>query len=509
MTEAWPALCTLLALAVLLALIIRYQLSAFVALLVVSLGLGLAAGMTPTTVIATVSRGIGDIMREVAVILALGAMLGRILEASGGAEVIAQRLIGVFGQRNASFALLIASYLVGLPILFNVGFLVLIPIVYRLQRQTGQSLLYFLLPVAFSLGMTHSLVPPHPGIVGAVGFLSGAEPVRKGPAKTTEAAPAGKVETNLTQREDPVAKRNRVMIETIIFGALMSLPLAMFGWFVAGRAWANRQHVVSPEHLAGKMEETRAGPEASFVAALAVVTLPLILSVIGFGSQLMDQLGALPAWTTQPLFASTDLPVYLKVLAHTPLDWLKFLGTPTMALLVPTGLAFWLLGGRLGFDRVKLSKIAEKALQDVGAMLFLFGAAGAFKEVIVQSGAGDWIAQTVAALPISRVATAYFVAAMVRVALGSATAAILTASSLLVGVVSQMPGQETLMVLAVANGVTFMTQPADSGFWMIKEYGNVSVRDVMMKFNACRISMSVGGLVILLVYEWLVVSGEW
>jgi H+/gluconate symporter-like permease len=107
----------------------------------------------------------------------------------------------------------------------------------------------------------------------------------------------------------------------------------------------------------------------------------------------------------------------------------------------------------------------------------------------------------VAALPISRVATAYFVAAMVRVALGSATAAILTASSLLVGVVSQMPGQETLMVLAVANGVTFMTQPADSGFWMIKEYGNVSVRDVMIKFNACRISMSVGGLIILLVYE--------
>jgi Gnt-I system low-affinity gluconate transporter len=347
--------------------------------------------------------------------------------------------------------------------------------------------------------MTHSLVPPHPGIVGAVGFLSGAEPVRKD-GKTAPPSPVATPSDGVSS-ESPVARRNRVMIETIIFGALMSLPLAIFGWFVAGRAWASRQHVVSPEHLAGKMEETRAGPEASFAASLAVVTLPLILSIVGFGSQLMEQLGALPAWTTQPLFAATELPPYLKVLSHTPLDWMRFLGTPTMALLVPTGLAFWLLGGRLGFDRVKLSKIAEKALHDVGAMLFLFGAAGGFKEVIVQSGAGDWIAQTVAALPISRVATAYFVAAMVRVALGSATASILTASSLLVGVATQMPGQETLLVLAVANGVTFMTQPADSGFWMIKEYGNLNVRDVMTKFNACRISMSVGGLLILLAYE--------
>jgi Gnt-I system low-affinity gluconate transporter len=507
MSEAWPALCTLIGLILLLALIIRGQLSAFVAMVVVSIGIGLAAGMSPSTVVETVSIGVGGIMKEVAIILALGAMLGRILEASGGAEAIAQKLIDALGQKRASLALVFAAYLVGLPILFNVGFLVLVPIVYRLQKQTGQSLLYFLLPVAFSLGITHSLVPPHPGIVGAVQFLSGEKappPLAgsKGAVKTEQPQAAPPVEPLPSDRQP--TPPNQVMVQTILFGALMSLPLCLFGWLVPGRWWAAHQHVENPEQLAGTMTTRTATAPASFPAALCVVTLPLVLSFVGFGSELLERLGHLPEFLTQPLVAKDEVEAPLMVLTHAPLAWLRFLGTPTMALLVPTGLAFWLLGVRQGMNRSQLAKIADRALQDVGSILFLFGAAGGFKEVIVQSGAGAWIAQAVNQLPISRVASAYLVAAMVRVALGSATASILTASSLLADVARSMPGQETLLVLAVANGVTFMTQPADSGFWMIKEYGNLSVRDVMVKFNICRISMSLLGLALLLLYEaWL------
>ena len=500
MAAAWPALCTILGLLLLLFLIIRWQLSAFVALIVVSIGIGLAAGMSPTTAVETVSVGIASIMKEVTVILALGAMLGRILEASGGAEIIAQKLIDLFGQKRASLALLVAAYLVGLPILFNVGFLVLVPIVYRLQKQTGQSLLFFLLPVSFSLGITHSLVPPHPGIVGAVQILSG----EKSPPRPSSKV---KVQVEPQQANVPPAAGvqrtppNQVMVQTILFGALMALPITLLGWLGPGRWWARRQHVDCPEQLAGTMTTRTAAPPASFAAALTVVTLPLLLSLIGFGAKLLDKLGQLPSFMAQPLLDRAEIATPLKFLTHTPLAWLEFLGTPTMALLLPTGLAFWLLGA--GMNRQQMAKLAEKALHDVGSILFLFGAAGGFKEIIVQSGAGDYIADQVAGLPISRVATAYLVAAMVRAALGSATAAILTASALLVSVVQSMPGQETLLVLAVANGVTFMTQPADSGFWMIKEYGNVSVRDVMLKFNACRISMSLMGLAILLAYEFL------
>jgi H+/gluconate symporter-like permease len=136
-------------------------------------------------------------------------------------------------------------------------------------------------------------------------------------------------------------------------------------------------------------------------------------------------------------------------------------------------------------------------------MVFLFGAAGGFMQVIQDSGAGNYIARQMIQLPLSPVLIAYLVSAMVRVALGSATAAILTASALLKGLAESLPGQETLLVLAVANGVTFMTQPADSGFWLVKEYCNLSVRDVMVRFNACRILMSLTGLTLLLAYEAL------
>lgn len=504
MLDAWPAICTLAGLVLLLALIIRWQMSAFVAVLLASIAIGLGAGMSPTAVVETIGAGIGKIMKEVTVILALGAMLGRILEASGGAEVIAQRFIDAFGQKRASLAILLASFLVGLPILFNVGFLVLVPIVYRLQKQTGQSLLYFLLPMSFSLGITHSLVPPHPGIVIAVEILSGARtppPVAgKAEAKADAKTPAKAPEPANPDGPRPTPP-NQVMVQTILFGAAMSLPLVLFGWFVPGLWWARRQHVETPEKIAGTMTSQTHTVSASFPAALCVVTLPLLLSLLGFGAEMLERLRLLPEALTQPPLTRDDVAVPLHFLTHAPLVWLKFLGTPSMALLVSTGLAFWLLGIRQGMDRPALAKIADKALQDVGSILFLFGAAGGFKEVIEATGAGMWIAESVMALPLSRIATAYLVAAMVRVALGSATASIVLASSLLAGVARTMPGNETLLVLAVANGVTFMTQPADSGFWMIKEYGNISVRDVMLKFNLCRIAMSLLGLGVLLVWE--------
>jgi gluconate transporter len=474
MTDSWPAWCTAAALVLLLILIIRFKLHAFAALLVVSLGLGLAAGLTPDKVVEAIGKGVGEILAGVAVILGLGAMLGRMLDASGAAAVIARTLVNAFGVARASLAILVAAYLIGIPVLFNVGFLLLIPIMWRLQRDTGRSLLWFVLPLAFSLATAHSLIPPHPGIVGAVNVLGG-------------------------------SASGTVMVETIVFGTLMGIPVVLVGWFGPGRWWARRQHVAPPEHLAGPGAAAAAEPgepaKASFTVAVLVVTLPLLLSLVGFGAKLLGDLGQLPAWVTQPPVERSALPGTLAFLAHPPLAWLRLLGHPTMALLVPTGLAFLLLGLRQGMGLDRLAKIAGTALQDVGEMVFLFGAAGGFMQVIKDSGAGEYIARQILLLPLSPVAVAYLVAVLMRVALGSATAAILTASALLAGLARSLPGQETLLVLAVANGVTFMTQPADSGFWLVKEYCNLSVRDIMVRFNACRITMSLTGLALLLAYE--------
>jgi gluconate:H+ symporter, GntP family len=480
MTEAWPALCTALALAVLLILIIRCHVNAFVALVLVSLGLGLGAGLAPGRVAAAVAKGVGDIMANVALLLALGAMLGRILDVSGAAEVIARSLIHWFGPKRASLAVLLASYLIGIPVLFNVGFLLLIPIVWRLQRETGQSLLWFALPLSFSLGITHSLIPPHPGIVGAVNNLAGAQ------------------------------EAGRVMIETIVFGTLMGLPLTLIGWYGPGRWWARRQWVAVPEHLvaaskpapnAGAAE--RAGLP-SFGVSILVVLSPLVLSVVGFSFDLLARLERLPAWMRTPLYEGEVIPGLPPLVVHSPLAWLTFIGKPEIAMLIATGLAFYLLGMRRGMTAPQLGKLAGDALPEVGGILLLFGAAGAFKEVIDATGAGPYIGEQLREWPVSPVLVCYVVGAMMRVALGSATASILAASALLTGLAAAFHGRETLLVLAVANGVTLMTQPADSGFWMVKEYCNLSVRDVLIRFNACRVIMSLTGLALLLAYEYLV-----
>jgi H+/gluconate symporter-like permease len=476
MNDLWPGICAALALAALLLLIIRFHVHAFIVLLVVSLGLGLAAGLPPDRVVDAITRGVGAILRDVALLLALGSMLGRMLEASGAAELIARRLIAVCGEKSTSLALLLAAFLIGIPIMFNVGFLLLLPIVYRLQRQTGRSLLWYLIPMTFGLSLTHSLVPPHPGVVGAVQTLA------------------------------PTAAK-RVMVETIVFGSLLSLPVALVGWFGPGRWWASRQFVAAPAELSAPpaTDDPKEPKASSLTLALAIVLAPLSLSLLGFGGDVLSRMDMLPAWTTAPPFDPDALPAALALLRHPPLDWLRFLGKPTIALFVPTALAFWLYGTRRGWDQKRLAKLTTDALQDVGGMLFLFGAAGGFKEVIQATGVGGYLALQMRQLPLTPVAVAFVVAALVRIALGSATASILTASALLAGLAAELPGQETLLVLAVACGVTVMTQPADSGFWMIKEYGNLSVRDVLTRFNACRIFMSLVLLGLLLAYETLFV----
>ena len=474
MNDLWPGLCAAAALLALLLLIIRYQVHAFIALLVISLGLGLAAGLPPAKIVDAINKGIADILREVLLLLALGAMLGRMLETSGAAELIARRIMQAFGAKNTSFALLVAAFLVGIPILFNVGFLVLIPIIWRLQRETNRSLLFFLLPLSFSLGITHSLVPPHPGIVGAVTNIAGE------------------------------ANAGRVMVETIIFGVALSFPMVLVGWFGPGRWWAQRQFVTAPESMALASDKQEPPVAKSFLLALTVILAPLILSMAGFGAKLLQDLHQLPAWMTHVLLEPSEVPRYLRWVNHSMLDWLQFLGKPTVALLVPTALAFWSYGLRSGWSHAKLAKLTSDALIDVGSMVFLFGAAGGFKEIIVATGVGDYIQAQALQLPFSPVAVAFCVAALMRIALGSATASILTASALVASMAQSFPGMETLFVLSVACGVTVGTQPADTGFWMIKEYGNLSARDVMLRFNACRLVMALAGLAMLLIVEaWL------
>ncbi len=463
MTEAWPALCTGMALALLVVGIIRWNVNAFLALLLVSLGLGLAAGLPPDTIVADMKTGLGKVLGSVAIVLAIGAILGRLLDASGAAETIARTMVQTFGERRAPLAILAAAYLVGIPMMFNAAFLLLLPIMYRLQRDTGRSLLYFVMPLSFSLGVTHSLLPPHPGIVAAVGVLG---------------------------RGDP----GTIMVQTILFGTLLGIPMVLVGWLGPGRWWAARQHVELPA-LAGINNDAdadrQAGPLPSFALAVLIVTLPLLLCLLGFGVQLLHQGGQLPLWLSQPLVDSRALTA--------PRQWLQLMGQPEIALLLAALLAM----GCLSMRGRGIGKLSAEALLEVGPMLFLFGAAGCFMQIIATTGAGRYIAAQALSLPLSPVAISFLVAMLTRMALGSATVSIMTSAGLLQSLADSLPGQEIKLVLAVACGTTFMTQPADSGFWMMKEYCNLSERDVLFRFNACRIIMALTGLGLLLAADGL------
>jgi gluconate transporter len=469
---SWPIIAAALGLAVLLLLILRWHWHAFPALLAVSIGLGLAAGMTPEAVVRSFSKGLGEMLAGVALLLALGAMLGRLLDRSGAAGVIAGRLLGAVGTAHAPLGVLIASYVLGIGLLFNVGFLLLMPILYRLQQQTRASLLSYLLPMVFGLSLTHSLVPPHPGIVATVQVFGGEQ-------------------------------ANRVMIESILGGTLLGIPMALVGWYGPGRYWARRQMVEPPaEHLAAAKPATAA--EANTLGlgmALTLVILPLALCFLGFGAGLLRDLDRLPAWLTRTYFQKGELPASLSIVTHRPLDWFLFVGNPAVALAITLVVGLVTLGHRLGWRGVRANQIAADGLQDVGSMVFLFGAAGGFKQVIQDSGAGEALASLFSTLPITPVMLAFAAGVVMRAALGSATAAHATTSALLAALALRTPDRASLLVMAVSVGVTFLTQPADSGFWLIKEYGNLSAKDVMVRFNSCRMVMALTGLAILLACE--------
>jgi gluconate transporter len=479
MSGSWSIIATAASLAILLLLILRWHWHAFAALLVVSIGLGIVAGMPPEAAVRSVSKGVGEMLAGVTLLLALGAILGRVLDRSGAALVVASRLVDAAGIERAPLGVLVASYILGISVFYNVGFLLLIPILYRLHETTLRSLLFYLLPMSFSLSLTHSLVPPHPGIVATVQAFGGTQ-------------------------------ASQVMIETIVGGTLLGVPMAVVGWFGPGRAWARKQMLGPPARLAttspksAQQADAASAKKPGLTLSLAVILLPLLLCVLGFGAGLLGDLKRLPDSLTTPWIQKEQLPTFLWLAAHRPVDWLLFLGNPTIALGLAVVVGMFVFGRSQGWTRLDCNKLVSDGLQDVGSMIFLFGAAGGFKQVIQDSGAGVAIANLFASLPLSPVLMAFVTAVAVRAALGSATAAHATTSALLAEMAFRSGCRASVLVLAVSAGVTFLTPPADSGFWLLKEYGNLSVRDILVRYNYCRGVMALVGLGILLICErWL------
>jgi gluconate transporter len=427
---------TVATLALLLVLILAVKLHAFLALLISAMFMGLAAGMPPDKVLKSIQAGFGDALGFIAVVLGLGAMIGRFLEYSGGGRALADWLLLKFGMDHAAWAVLVASFLVGLPIFFEVGFIILIPIVWSLTRETKRSLLFYGLPMAAALTITHSLVPPHPAPAAATQLLGGD------------------------------------LSHIIVYGVLLSVPMTLASGLVYGTWIARRIHIDVPEIAASMMmvESKVAAPPVPMVILLLL--LPVTLT---FGATMASL---------------RDIPFRGVAV---------FVGHPYTALAITTLLAIYFFGLRRGLTRDTALKMATDSLLPVGALMCIIGGGGALKQVIVDSGVGTYAGKLLMTSAISPLIVVWLIAAAMRLAQGSATVAIITAAGIAAPLVKGLPGYSPdELILALCCGGSAFSQVSDSGFWMVTNYFGTTVTQSLKTWTTMKIIASLLGLGIML-----------
>jgi Gnt-I system low-affinity gluconate transporter len=425
MSDQMLILVALAGIFLLLFLVIKTKLHAFVALLLVSLIVGIAAGMPLGEVVTSIQNGMGGTLGFVAVVVGLGAMFGRMLEVSGGAERLAQTLINKFGEDKAQWSLGITGFLVAIPVFFDVGFIILVPIVYGLAKKTGKSLLYYGIPLLAGLAVTHSFIPPTPGPI-AVADLIGAD-----------------------------------LGWVILFGVIAGIPSMIIAGPLFAKFISKRIHAVVPEYMqVEEMEYDKELPGFGLIASL--ISIPLVLILLNtLSGVLLDE-------------------------GNTLRTVLTFLGHPFVALTIATILTFILLGTKRGYTRDEVQEIATKALEPAGIIILVTGAGGVFKQVLIDSGVGEVLGEMMAGSSLPPIALAFLIAMVVRVAQGSATVSMVTAAGLMSPLISTL-GLEGpvlgLMVIAIASGATVFSHVNDSGFWLVNRYFGLDVKDTLKSWT--------------------------
>jgi gluconate transporter len=429
-------LLTALSIGFLLFLILVVKLHAFVALILTSMALGLAAGMPPEKVLKSIQSGFGEALGFIAVVVGLGAMIGRFLEYSGGGRALADWLLARFGKDRAAWAMLISAFLVGLPIFFEVGVVILAPLVWNLARETKRSMLYYGLPMLAALTVVHSLVPPHPAPAAASQLLG----------------------SNLGT--------------TILYGIALSLPMTIAAGIVYGGWVSKRLFIPVPKmaELSASMSDGLKPPPIPVIVMLLILPVVLI-----FGATLANL---------------HDLPFRGAAV---------FLGHPFTALALTALIALYLFGIRRGLTRDKAAKMAAESLAPMGALLCIIGGGGAFKQIIVDSGAGPYLGKLLITSSISPLLVVYLVAVAMRIAQGSATVAIITAAGIVAPIVKGIPGYTPeVLVLALCAGGTAFSHVNDSGFWMVNQYFGMTVPQTLKSWTAMKVISSIVGISIVM-----------
>lgn len=433
-------LVTVAAIGFLLVLILIARMHAFLALFITSMALGLAAGMPAVKVLKSMQTGFGSALGFIAVVIGLGAIIGRFLEDSGGGRALADWLLLKIGRDHAQWAVLAAAFLVGLPVFFEVGFIILVPLTWSIARESKRSVLLYALPLAAAMTVLHAFVPPHPAPSVAAQLLG---------------ADVGRI---------------------ILYGIALSVPLMILGGIVYGK-WISKRLLppVPPAGDGSRTGEMEDRKPPSVIVVVTVLVLPVILIFI---ATLANYVGA------------PGREVY------------DFIGHPFTALLLSVLAAMLFLGLRRGLSPEQVTQAATKSLAPIATLLLIIGGGGALKQVIVDCGVGAYAGKELAASSISPLLVCFVTAAGLRAAQGSATVAIVTAAGILAPLMKQFTDvSPEMLVLAVSCGGTSISHVNDAGFWLVKEYLGLSVADTLKSWSVMKLTMGVGGIVLVMLAQ--------
>lgn len=435
-------LAALVGIAVIILLITKFKLHPFLSLTIGSLLVGAIGRMGLSKVLDSYSSGVGSTVAGVGVLIALGAIIGKLLADSGGADRIVDTLVGRASPRTLPWAMALVGAIIGLPMFFEIGLVLLVPVILLVSRRSKLPLMRVAIPALAGLSTMHAMVPPHPGPLAAIGLL--------------------KADLGIT----------------LGLGILIAVPTVIVSGPLFSTFAARWVPVEAPDLFMDTDEEGRSGiapRRPGFAITLVTVLLPVALMM---GKALAD------------IFSGQDSPVR---------DVMDFIGQPMFALLITALLAIFTLGRTSGMDRDAISDSISNALPPIAGILLIVAAGGGFKQVLVDTGIADMLARAINGSHLSPLLMAWLVAVVIRLATGSATVATVTAAGILEPVAAGLPPvQAALMVLAVGSGSVFFSHVNDAGFWLIKEYFGISVGQNIKTWSVMESILSVTGLVLVL-----------
>ncbi|APB71730.1 permease DsdX [Paenibacillus polymyxa] len=425
----------------LILLIAKVKMNPFVALIVGAVFMGLIAGMPLKSIVTAYQEGVASVLGFIAIVLGLGTMLGKLMAESGGAEQIAKTMVRVFGEKNVHWAMMVVAVICGIPVFIQVGIVLLFPLVFVIAKHTGTSLIKIGISLVAGLAVVHSLIPPHPAAMLAVGIFN---------------ANIGK---------------------TIFLALIVALPSAAIAGPIYGSWISKRIKVETSSELMEQFTETKERELPGFGITLFTIMLPVILMLL---ATIVDLI--LP-----------EANVFRQVI--------DFIGSPIIALLIALLFSLYSFGYARNFDSKQLLKFTNDCLGPVASIILLIGAGGGFNKILTASGVGDAIAGFAQHAHLSPLVLAFVIAGLIRAAVGSATVAMTTAAGIVAPIAATMPGvSPELLVLATGAGSIILSHVNDSGFWIVKEYMNLSVPQTLKTWTVMEtiLGFSAFGIVMIL-----------